>query len=715
MNKKYIEFLNIISLRGPNIWTYRPVLEAWVDIGDLEDCPSNTIPGLYERLSTWLPGLIEHRCSYGERGGFLRRVQEGTWPGHILEHITLELQTLAGFPGGFGKARETPIRGVYKVVVRAWHEPLTRRALYFARDLLMAAIEDRPFDVAEAVETLRDLADDECLGPSTACIVDAADDRDIPYIRLNEANLVQLGYGKAQRRIWTAESDGTSAIAEGISRDKDLTKGLLQACGVPVPEGRLVESAADAWDAAQDIGLPVVVKPYDGNHGRGVFTCLMTQAEVEAAYAIAVEEGSGVIVERFVLGNEHRLLVVGKKVVAAARGEAAWVVGDGVSSVDALIDSQLNSDPRRGSSEEHPLNRVRLDSAARLELKRQGLVDGESIPALGQSVLIQRNGNVAFDCTDEVHPEVAAVVALAARVVGLDIAGVDLVAEDISRPLAEQGGAIVEVNAGPGLLMHLKPAAGQPRPVGRAIVDHLFAEGEQGRIPVIGVMGSQHSSEAAALTAALLQDSPKKVVGLAGAQGLYLNQRCLANGDQRQWQAGQRLLINRAVDVAVIEHTAEGLLSEGFSYDRCHIGVLTDIDVNAHLGPFYIDSPEKVSSIFRCQIDVVLASGAAVLNADDALVAEMARLSDGAVSFFTQQPLSPALIAHLAEGGRVLQQQHNTLVFHEGQQSQSLAISQSFSIAQLAALTTAWAMNVSPASLLERVAALPTWSVSYSV
>ena len=343
---------------------------------------------------------------------------------------------------------------------------------------------------------------------------------------------------------------------------------------MPVPEGRLVESAADAWDAAQDIGLPVVVKPYDGNHGRGVFTCLMTQAEVEAAYAIAVEEGSGVIVERFVLGNEHRLLVVGKKVVAAARGEAAWVVGDGVSSVDALIDSQLNSDPRRGSSEEHPLNRVRLDSAARLELKRQGLVDGESIPALGQSVLIQRNGNVAFDCTDEVHPDVAAVVALAARVVGLDIAGVDLVAEDISRPLAEQGGAIVEVNAGPGLLMHLKPAAGQPRPVGRAIVDHLFAEGEQGRIPVIGVMGSQHSSEAAALTAALLQDSPKKVVGLAGANGLYLNQRCLASGDQRQWQAGQRLLINRAVDVAVIEHTAEGLLSEGFSYDRCHIGEL---------------------------------------------------------------------------------------------------------------------------------------------
>ena len=318
-----IEILRILSLRGPNMWTYRPVLEVWIDIGELEDYPSNLLPGFYERLSTWLPSLIEHRCSYEEHGGFLRRVQEGTWPGHILEHVTLELQNLAGMPGGFGKAREMSQRGVYKVIVRAWHEQVTHAALHAARDLVMAAIEDRPFDTAQVIADLRDMVDSLCLGPSTACIVDAADDRDIPYIRLNDGNLVQLGYGAAQHRIWTAETDRTSAIAEGISRDKDLTKTLLEACGVPIPEGRLVQSAADAWEAAEDIGLPVVVKPYDGNHGRGVFTNLTTREEVESAYTIAIDEGSGVIVERFVLGNEHRLLVVGGKVVAAARGEPA--------------------------------------------------------------------------------------------------------------------------------------------------------------------------------------------------------------------------------------------------------------------------------------------------------------------------------------------------------------------------------------------------------
>ena len=396
MKKKDIEFLDVVALRGPNIWTYRPVLEAWVDIGELEDYPSNTIPGFYERLTAWLPTLIEHRCSPGVRGGFLSRVKEGTWPGHILEHVTLELQNLAGLRGGFGKARETSTRGVYKVVVRAWQEQVTRTALNEGRDLVMAAIEDRPFDVDAAVTRLRRLVDKHCLGPSTACIVDAADDRDIPYIRLFEGNLVQFGYGSRQRRIWTAETDRTSAIAEGISRDKDLTKELLSTCGVPVPEGRLVDSEDDAWSAAEDIGLPVVVKPYDGNHGRGVFTNLTTREEVISAYRVAVDEGSGVIVERFVLGNEHRLLVVGNRMVAAAAGEPAWVTGDGKSTLTELIDHQINTDPRRGRTENHPLNPVRLDSAARLEIARQGLTE-ESVPADGQRVLLLVLGRVDLD------------------------------------------------------------------------------------------------------------------------------------------------------------------------------------------------------------------------------------------------------------------------------------------------------------------------------
>ncbi|HEY9279812.1 MAG TPA: cyanophycin synthetase, partial [Eoetvoesiella sp.] len=419
MTKKSIEFISMMFLQGPGIWAYRPVIEAWVDIGDLEDFPSNTIAGFPERLAAWLPSLVEHRCSVGERGGFLQRLHKGTWPAHILEHVTLELQSLAGMPGGMGRARETPVRGVYKVIVRAWHERVTRAALYTARDLVMAAIEDRPFDVPGAIEELRVLSESLRLGPSTACIVDAADNRDIPITRLSDENLVQLGYGARQRRIWTAETEQTSAIAESISRNKDLTKELLQACGVPVPEGQMVLNPQHAWEVALDIGLPVVIKPSDGNHGRGVFTNLTTQSEIETAYGIALDEGSGVVVERFIPGNEHRLLVVGGRMVAAARGDAATVVGDGQSTVSELIESQLNTDPRRGRDEDSPLNPVRVDSAVRLELDRQQLA-ADSIPVEGRQVLIQRNGNVSIDVTDDVHPSVAATVELAARVVGLD-------------------------------------------------------------------------------------------------------------------------------------------------------------------------------------------------------------------------------------------------------------------------------------------------------
>lgn len=712
MKKKDIEILDVMSLRGPNMWTYRPVLEAWVDIGELEDFPSNTIPGFYERLSTWLPTLIEHRCSPGVRGGFLMRLKEGTWPGHILEHVTLELQNLAGMPGGFGKARETPIRGVYKVVVRAWHEAVTRAALFAARDLVMAAIEDRPFDVDTTVERLRDLVDEHCLGPSTACIVDAADDRHIPSIRLSDGNLVQLGYGARQRRIWTAETDRTSAIAESISRDKDLTKSLLQSCGVPVPEGRMVDSPEDAWDAAEDIGVPVVVKPYDGNHGRGVFTNLMTREEVETAYAVAIEEGNGVIVERFVPGNEHRLLVVGGRVAAAAMGETASVVGDGVSTIDALIESQINADPRRGNTEDHPLNPVRLDSAARLELKRQGYADGSAVPPAGRAVLIQRNGNVAFDVTDRVHPSVAAHASLAARVVGLDIAGVDLVAEDISRPLDEQRGAIVEVNAGPGLLMHIKPAQGEPRPVGRAIVDHLFAEKDgvqdDGRIPIVGITGTNGKTVVAKLVAQLLQLSGKHT-GLGCSDGLYLDRRQVeagGRGDRAAWDACHRILMNRAVEAAVFESDSGMILSQGLPYDRCQVGVVTNFGQPDHLGDFYVEDEDRMYSVLRTQIDVVLKSGVGVLNAADARLVEMAELCDGDVIFFALSADEPAIAAHRSAGKRAVFVRDGKIVLATGASELALVDVSAIPLTYagrvpfqvenvLAAVATGWALGIS--------------------
>ncbi len=652
---KSIEILSVKHLRGPNMWTYHPVIEVWVDIGDLEDYPSNLIPGFYERLVKALPSLVEHRCSYGETGGFLKRVEEGTWPAHILEHLTLELQNLAGIPGGFGKARDGDRRGVYKVMVSAINEEVTLTALKFARDLYLALAQDNQDSVAlvnDIIEKLRDIGDDLLLGPSTACIVNAAEERGIPSIRLSEGNLVQLGYGAKQRRIWTAETDQTSAIAETISRDKDLTKNLLARAGVPTPEGRTVTSPEDAWEAAEDIGLPVVVKPIDGNHGRGVFINLYTQQEIEAAYAVAIDEGSEVLVERHIVGDEHRLLVVGNKVVAAAKGETVWVTGDGKHTVRELIEIQINSDPRRGTAEEHPLNPVRIDSAVELELARQQLT-GDSIPTADQKVLIQSNGNVAFDVTDLIHPDVASQVALAARVVGLEIAGVDLVAQDISRPLAEQNAAIVEVNAGPGLLMHLKPASGKPQPVGKEIANHLFPPGTDFRIPVVGICGERGKTPVAEMIAHFLRLT-NVYVGLSCSKGLYFGNRAIPNTNASNWENARRTLLNRAVEAVVIENNHLSMLIEGLAYDRCQVGVVLNVDPKANFPQYAIYDEGQVFSVVRTQIDVVLPSGVGVLNADDPMCIQMAELCDGEVIFFSEDLNSELIKTHLQNGGRAV-------------------------------------------------------------
>jgi len=665
--KNDIKFLRVTHLRGPNIWTYRPVIEAWLDIGELEDFPSDTLPGFTERLTSWLPGLVEHRCGVGERGGFIERLQCGTWAGHILEHVVLELQNLAGMKTGFGKTRSTGEHGVYKMAFRTRDAVVGRAALEAGHRLLMAAVNDEAFDLASTITALTDLVDRYCLGPSTANIVDAATERRIPSIRLTEGNLVQLGHGAAQRRIWTAETDRTSAIGESIASDKDLTKSLLASCGVPVPEGALVRSAAAAWEEAQDIGLPVVVKPVDGNHGRGVTLNLMTEADVHAAYAIASIEGesSAVLVERFIPGNEHRLLVVGKKVVAAARGEALWVTGDGRSSVSQLCDIQINIDPRRGDSEEFPLGRVDTkDPVILLDLQRQSLTP-DSIPQDGQRVLIQPNGNVADDVTDIIHPDVAHAAALAARVVGLDIAGIDLVCEDISRPLAEQRGAIIEVNASPGLLAHIKPASGEPRNVGAAIVDHLFAPDESGRIPIVGVTGTLGGSLIAKLLGCLLNAAGKHA-GVANGEGLYLDGRQVQKGDCTGFAAGERLLINRNMEAAVFESNARSILLEGLPYDRCSVGVVTDMGKLDDVRDLHINDDEALANVVRSQVDVILSSGAAVLNAADPEVVKLAELSDGRVIFYAMDEHNPAIVAHRAKGERAVFARDDRIMLADG-------------------------------------------------
>ncbi len=582
MKHKDIRFLNFLSLRGPNIWTYRPVLEAWVDIGELEECPSNTIPGFVERLCAWVPTLSEHRCNYGEPGGFVRRLHEGTWPGHILEHVTLELQNIAGMPGGFGRARETGVRGVYKVVVQAWQEDVTRACLHAARDLVMAAIEDKPFDLAATHERLREIAVKHLPGPNTACIVEAATskERGIPAIRLSSDNLIQLGYGARQRRIWAAQSDRTSAIAQGIARDPGLSTRLLESCGLPIVEPDEDKEKPD---------------------------------------------------ER----KRYRLLVLGGTMVAAAR--------------------------------------------------------------------LDEDGNTT-DVTEQVHPATATAACLAVRVVGLDIAGVDVLADDITRPLAVQGGAIAGVHEAPALVTHLHPTSGEPRPVGRAIVDHLFPNGDTGRIPVVGITGSSGTTEVAQWVTEFLRLSGK-FTGLACGDGMFLDRRKVEAGDCGTWQRGTQILMNRAVEAAVLENSAEVILGQGLAYDRCQVAVVTGIEPELHYGTYYIEKPEQVFQVFRSQVDVVLPGGAAVLHAAHPMVVEMAPLCDGEVIFFGIDADLPVLTAHRAQGGRAVFVRGDELVLASATDENSL-----LSLADipfltgdhdhrrlnsvLAAVSAAWALDI---------------------
>jgi len=704
--KNDIRLLRINYLRGPNMWTYRPVLEVWLDLGELEDHPSHLLPGFNDRLTAALPNLIEHHCGVGERGGFIERLREGTWCGHVLEHIVIELLNLSGMPTGFGQTRSTSQRGVYRMVFRARDEQVARAALAEGHALIMAVINDKAVDVPAAVARVREKLDDCYLGPSTAAIVAAATDRRIPHIRLNDGNLVQLGHGARQRRIWTAETDMTSAIAEGIASDKDLTKSLLKAVGVPVPYGQAVKTAEQAWEAAQDIGLPVVVKPSDGNHGRGVTLDLRQREDVLAAFEVAARHGSEVLVERYISGNEHRLLVVGGQVIAAARGEVASVVGDGVHNVVELTDRQINSDPRRGLTEDHPLNRLNVleDGVILLDLQRQGL-SPESVPAAGRQVLIQRNGNVAIDCTPEVHPEVAHAVSLAARTVGLDIAGVDLVTEDIGKPLSETGGAVVEVNAGPGLLMHLKPAGGAPQPVGQAIIDHLFAEDESGRIPIVGVAGSRGGHQISRLVAWLLHLNGRHV-GLACRDGLFLGTRRVEKRNSARWDAAHRLLMNRGVNAVVVENDPASILRDGLAYDRALVGVVTDMNSIEALAEFDVQDSDQLYKVLRTQVDVVLSDGASVLHAAHPRLVDMAELSDGEVLFYAEDGGLEAIQHHRDRGGRAVFLRGGAAVLAQGPAEtpganidallRRFGAQATDASTLLAAVAAAWALGISP-------------------
>jgi cyanophycin synthetase len=669
-----MEFRKVLALRGPNIWANFPVLEAWVDLGRFEDYPSNTLPGFNDRLMAWLPSMIEHRCTPGVRGGFFQRLRDGTWLGHILEHVTLELQTLAGTPVGFGKAREMSERGVYKVVIEYQDEQVARECLTTAHRLLMAAVNDDPFDVTAEIERLREFTHQICLGPSTRSIVEAAMARGIPARRLNAASLIQLGQGAKLRRIMAAETDRTGAIAEEIAQDKELTRMFLQAVGVPVPEGRPVTDAEDAWAAAKDIGVPVVVKPQDGNQGRGVATNLTTREQVMAAYAAARQESPMVLVERCAQGNDYRLLVIGGRLVAAARRESANVVGDGVHTIKELVD-RVNMDPRRSDHHATVLSKIKLDPVALGVLNDQGYTP-ESVPPTGTMVLIRRNANLstggtAIDVTERVHPEVAERAIEAARVVGLDIAGIDIVAQDISKPLEEQGGVVVEVNAAPGLRMHLQPSAGVSRPVGEAIINMLFPQGDDGRIPIVTITGTNGKTTTTRFIAHILKGTGKQV-GMTCTDGIYIDDRRIDCDDCSGPKSARSVLMNPAVEMGVFETARGGILREGLGFDLCDVAVVTNIGEGDHLGLADIGTLDMLAKVKRCIVDVVKPSGAAVLNANDPHTAGMAEYCPGSVVFFALDENQPVLAAHRAAGKRVVFVRNNAIILADGPQEEVL-------------------------------------------
>jgi len=692
-----MEVSRIRALRGPNLWTRHTAVEAMVRCEGIELDLSRS-PEFENRLRNLFPGLGNLQPT--DRKAKLSMA-------HAFEACTLHLQIAAGCPVTFSRTTATTDEGLFQVAVEYTEEEVGCLAAQLARTLCMAALHNESFDLAQAVDQLRGLDEDIRLGPSTGSIVDAAVARGIPYRRLTEGSLVQLGWGSKQRRIQAAEIDRTSAIAESIAQDKELTKKLLHAAGVPVPLGRPVLDADDAWAAAQDIGLPVVVKPRDGNQGKGISVNVTTEAGVKAAYLAAHECRPEVMVERFLPGSDYRLLVVGNKLVAAARREPPLVIGNGKNTVRELVDI-VNADPRRGEGHATSLTKIRFDDIAIARLKEQGY-EANSVPPNGARVILRNNANLstggtATDVTDDVHPEVAARAVAAAQMVGLDICGVDVVCESVLRPLEEQSGGVVEVNAAPGLRMHLNPSFGKGRDVGEAVIATMFPDGEDGRVPVIAVTGTNGKTTTVRLTSHLLRANGMRV-GMTNTDGVYVNGRQTDSGDCSGPRSARNVLMHPDVDAAVLETARGGMLREGLAFDRCQVAVVTNIGMGDHLGLNYITTVEDLAVLKRVIVQNVAPTGYAVLNATDPIVAAMAANCPGQVIFFGLDSHHPVIATHRAQGKRVLFVDDDQIVAMQGNHSVRIPLSDipvtrggaiGFQIENaMASIGAAWAVGVS--------------------
>lgn len=645
-----MEILEIKVMKGPNYWSVRRhnLIVMLLDIGEMEQRPSNAIPGFLEHMKQLMPSLYAHRCSEGIEGGFFSRVERGTWMGHIVEHVALELQSLAGMEVGFGRTRQAEREGVYNVVFTYYE---AKAGIYAGREAVAfveALIRGEEYDVGATIQRLREIREEERLGPSTGSIVEEAVKRKIPWIRLNRRSLVQLGYGKNQKRIQATVASTTSNIAVEIACDKEDTKQLLEQANVPNPKGVIVRQEEDIASAIRGLRFPLVTKPLNGNHGRGASTNLQDLEEVIEGFRAAQQHSRSVIIERFLVGYDFRALVINYKFVAAARRTPAAVTGDGKSTIEELITIE-NQNPKRGYGHENVLTRIDIDPATVHYLAARNLTP-QSIPAAGEEVWLKPTANLSTggtstDVTDYVHPSNVILFERIARLIGLDICGIDIIAQDLSTPLVENGGGVIEVNAGPGFRMHLDPAEGLPRNVAEPVIDMLYPPGSTARIPILAVTGTNGKTTTTRLLAHIMKQTGA-IVGFNTTDGIYIQNELMMTGDCTGPFSAEFILKDPTVDIAVLECARGGLLRSGLGFHNCDVAVVTNVGGD-HLGLGGIDTIEKLAKVKSVVPKTVFKNGYAILNADDDHAYKMKEELECNIALFSLDENNPRIRKHI--------------------------------------------------------------------
>ncbi|WP_139423444.1 cyanophycin synthetase [Chryseobacterium mulctrae] len=610
----------IQALRGPNIWSIRrkKLIQMRLDLEEMEDFPTNKIEGFRERIEHLMPSLISHRCSEGTRGGFFHRIETGTWMGHVIEHIALEIQTLAGMETGFGRTRETKSPGVYNVVFDYIEENAGIYAAEQAVEIALALIENKEYDINACIQKLKEIRERVRLGPSTGSIVEEAVSRKIPWIRLGSNSLVQLGYGVNQQRFQATITGNTSSIAVDIACNKELTKRMLHDAAIPVPMGDLIVDEEELQSVIKKIGYPIVIKPLDGNHGKGSSINVNDWVSSVTGLEYAQKYSKKVIVEKYITGYDFRVLVINNKMVAAARRVPAHVVGDGESNLEQLIEKE-NKDPRRGYGHENVLTEITVDKDT-LELLEKLQYTLETVPQKGEIVYLKSTANLStggtsIDVTDMVHPENITMAERISKIIGLDVCGIDIMAENLTQPLKESGGAIIEVNAAPGFRMHLAPSEGLPRNVAAPVVDMLYPQGKPFTIPIIAVTGTNGKTTTTRLISHIVKSNGYRV-GFTTSDGIYIQNTMLTKGDTTGPISAEFILKDPTVEFAVLETARGGILRSGLGFGQCDIGVLTNIKED-HLGMNDIHNLKDLTKVKRVVLDSVKKSGWSVLNAED--------------------------------------------------------------------------------------------------